>query len=339
MWDKLGDSLFLLLNVPSSLLVGHQQYSQCLAISIAVPTRLHTDPKHANASSPEVYATLLLKDYTVNMKSSQEKVILLVGCCGLDRLMTVSSYPRADDKVRTTSYHESGGGNAANTACAMALLCDASLFKSENFRIKLLSKVGDDSIGQKLKDELQKSGVDVSLVCIGDQGTTTGFTSVIVSEAEHTRTCLHTPGTCGELTLVDIASENLEELFVDVVHLHCDSRNADVSLMLAKEAHKRNISISVDAEKDRQSKSLDQLLEITDMVFTNSSQLHHYLDRWTGELEANHKRRPLTVPIISTIGGNPTLLGICAKGVFPCHFFQRWYETKTNKKKELIITK
>lgn len=273
------------------------------------------------------------------MKSSQEKVILLVGCCGLDRLMTVSSYPRADAKVRTTAYHEMGGGNAANTACAMALLCDASLFKNENFRIKLLSKVGDDYIGQQLKDELQKSGVDVSLLCFGGQGTTTGFTSVIVSEAEHTRTCIHTPGTCGELTLADVALENLEELFANVVHVHFDSRNAKVSLMLAQEAHRRNIPISVDAEKDRHTKSLDQLLEIADMVFTNSSQLDGYLDRWTGELEAEHKRQPLAVPVISTICGNPSLLEICAKGIFPCHFFQRWYGAKTNKKRELIITK
>jgi sugar/nucleoside kinase (ribokinase family) len=273
------------------------------------------------------------------MESPQDKVILLVGCCGLDRLLTVSSYPPPDVKVRTTAYHEIGGGNAANTACTMALLCDASLFKSENFRIKLLTKVGDDHMGQQLKDELQKSGVDVDLVCVGGQGTTTSFTTVLVSEADHTRTCIHTPGTCGELTLADIASENLEELFINVVHVHSDSRNVDVALVLAREAHQRNIPISVDAEKDRHTKSLDRLLEIADMVFSNSNQLNDYLDRWTGELEAEHKRRPLAVPVISTIGDDTSLLQTCAEGIVPCHFFQRWYETKPNKKKELIITK
>jgi hypothetical protein len=43
-------------------------------------------------------------------------VILLIGSCGLDRLLTVSNYPAADAKVRTTSYNERGGGNSANTA-------------------------------------------------------------------------------------------------------------------------------------------------------------------------------------------------------------------------------
>ena len=47
---------------------------------------------------------------------SESPVILVIGSCGLDRLLTVSSYPVADSKIRTTSYAEVGGGNAANTA-------------------------------------------------------------------------------------------------------------------------------------------------------------------------------------------------------------------------------
>lgn len=47
---------------------------------------------------------------------SDGPVVLLVGSCGLDRLLTVSSYPAADSKIRTTSYNEVGGGNTANTA-------------------------------------------------------------------------------------------------------------------------------------------------------------------------------------------------------------------------------
>lgn len=43
-------------------------------------------------------------------------VILVIGACALDRLLTVSSYPVADAKIRTNSYNEVGGGNAANTA-------------------------------------------------------------------------------------------------------------------------------------------------------------------------------------------------------------------------------
>ncbi len=50
---------------------------------------------------------------------SESPVILVIGSCGLDRLLGVSSYPVADSKIRTTSYTEVGGGNAANTASGM----------------------------------------------------------------------------------------------------------------------------------------------------------------------------------------------------------------------------
>jgi hypothetical protein len=87
--------------------------------------------------------------------SKSEKVVLVVGSCGMDRLLSVQTYPSPDAKVRTTSYHEIGGGNAANTAYAMAFLSHAAFLGDQNFRFKLLGKIGDDYIGKQLKDELE----------------------------------------------------------------------------------------------------------------------------------------------------------------------------------------
>ena len=293
-------------------------------------------------SFPQLKSRRKSSSPALNMATAEhEKVFLIIGCCGLDRLLTVSRYPNADSKVRSTAYHEIGGGNAANTASAMALLSNASIFRNEHFRVKLVSKVGDDYIGQQLKEELQKCGVDTSLVIRGEAGSTTGFTSVIVSQEEQTRTCIHTPGTCGEFTLNDIASENLDDLFANVVHLHSDCRQADLSLMLANEARERNIPISVDAEKDRHVKSLDQLLVMADMLFTNSTQIEDYLNLWTAKLQAEHNRRPLAEPIISAIGkDNVRIKEICALGIGPSHFFHRWFANQPkNRRKEVIITK
>ena len=41
---------------------------------------------------------------------SKEKIILVVGSLGLDRLLSVKTYPSPDSKVLTTSYNEVGGG-------------------------------------------------------------------------------------------------------------------------------------------------------------------------------------------------------------------------------------
>jgi len=238
--------------------------------------------------------------------NNDEDVILVVGSCGLDRLLTVDKYPDPDAKVRTEAYHEVGGGNAANTASAMALLANAACFNESNgsssrrrnnkssrpVKIKLLTKIGDDTVGQVVSKELQDSGVDLSspLFRVGDVGTTTAFTTILVSRTECTRTCIHTPGTCGELTLDDVSDVNMDKVFANVIHLHSDCRHTDVALRLAEEAQKRNIPISVDAEKDRTIASMDGLLEKATTLFTNSHQLQSYFERRMEELEIPKKR-------------------------------------------------
>jgi sugar/nucleoside kinase (ribokinase family) len=283
------------------------------------------------------------------MGTSKEhkQVVLVIGACGLDRLLTVPAYPTADDKVRTTAYHEIGGGNAANTATAIALLSGASFLRDKNMNIctKLLSKVGSDYIGKNAIEELKEAGVDLSspLFRIGDEGTTTGITTIIVSELEQTRTCLHTPGTCGELTLqdvdVDVDVDMMDEIFEHVVHLHSDARHTDVALLLAREARKRGISVSLDVEKDRNSVALDALLEVATMVFTNSNQIEAYLCRLVRDREPQYGWQYAKDPTIVAKGDislRDTDMDVLAHAIRPSIFFSRWFGQKG---KQVIITK
>jgi sugar/nucleoside kinase (ribokinase family) len=271
-----------------------------------------------------------------------KQVVLVIGACGLDRLLSVSAYPRADDKVRTTAYHEIGGGNAANTATAIALLSGASFLRDKNMDIctKLLSKVGSDIIGGNAIEELKEAGVDLSspLFRIGEKGTTTGLTTIIVSELEQTRTCLHTPGTCGELTLQDVDVE-MDEIFDNVVHVHSDARHTDVALLLAREARKRGITVSLDVEKDRNSVALDALLEVATMVFTNSNQIETYLCRLVRDREPQYGWQYAKDPTIVAKGDislRDTDMDILAHAIRPSVFFTRWFGQKG---KQVIITR
>jgi sugar/nucleoside kinase (ribokinase family) len=272
-----------------------------------------------------------------------DQVVLVIGACGLDRLLTVPAYPTADAKVRTTAYNEIGGGNAANTATAMALLSGASFLrdKNMNIRTKLLTKVGDDYIGKQLIEELKDAGVDLTcpLFRIGEKGTTTGITSIIVSELEQTRTCLHTYGTCGELTLQDVASVNMDEIFEHVVHFHSDSRHTDAALVLAREARKRGIPVSLDVEKDRNTVALDALLEVATIVFTNSNQIETYLTRLAREREQKYGWQYAKDPAIVAKGGislRDTDMDLLAHAIRPSVFFTRWFGQNG---KQVIITK
>jgi sugar/nucleoside kinase (ribokinase family) len=267
-------------------------------------------------------------------EQTPQKVILVIGACALDRLLSVPTYPTADAKVRTSAYHEMGGGNAANTATAMALLSNASVFGSQ-FRVKLLSKVGDDHIGKQVLEELRADGVDLSL-CRVDCGATTGVTTIVVSEDKHTRTCFHTPGTCGFQTLEELGC--LDDVFQNVIHFHSDSRNTTVALALAREARVRGIPVSVDLEKDRVTKALDELLELTTTVFTNSNQMEEYLSRLIREKEEQHGNYPLQDPTIVAPGVplSDADIAIFARAIRPSAFFSQWYDQN---EKEVVITR
>lgn len=278
-------------------------------------------------------------------------VVLVVGSCGLDRLLTVPSYPSQDSKIRSTAYHEEGGGNAANTAVALRQLLNSSALggadaagdsNKRQFVVRLASKVGGDAVGERIVHDLKGSGVELSppLFRVGGADSTTGFTTIIVSEQEQTRTCIHTPGTCGELTLDDLGDiEDMDHVFRDVVHLHSDSRHTDVSLLLAKEARKRGIPVSLDVEKDRGTKSLDLLLEQATIVFTNSGQLETYLDRLESEMNASMQRQSLRSPVIRAeplSGLDDDFIAQCASAIRPSAYFTRCYR---HKGREVVITK
>ena len=106
---------------------------------------------------------------------------------------------------------------------------------------------------------------------------------------------------------------------------------------LAKEAKKRNIPISVDGEKDRHAEAFDNLLDTTDILFTNSTQLQDYLTRRTAKLEKEQNRRPLPNPVVTVARDDETgIEETCVLGIAPSHFFQRWFKQN---EKEVVITK
>ena len=217
-------------------------------------------------------------------------------------------------------------------------------------RVKFLSKVGGDTVGQQLIDELDSANVETTsdLFCRGEPSSTTSFTTIIVSEKEQTRTCIHTPGTCGELSLDDVKSlsiDDIDRIFRHAVHLHSDSRHTDVSLWMAKEAKKRGITVSCDCEKDRRTKALDELIDVCDILFTNSNHLGGYLEHLTYEKEVAAGRQPLPKPTIiiddkktTTTKSFPdqSIIDTYVKSLTPSAYFARWQPDRLGK--EVIVT-
>lgn len=83
------------------------------------------------------------------------KNILVAGLATADIVLDIDTMPVQPEKYRASDAVMTGGGGAANAAVALARLGAQAM---------LLSRVGNDLLGQIIIDELVASGVDCSLV-------------------------------------------------------------------------------------------------------------------------------------------------------------------------------
>ena len=195
--------------------------------------------------------------------------IVSVGIAGVDLIARVGSFPAPDDKIRTEALSPMGGGNGGNTCTALARL---------GARCSLLSKVGDDAPGAEILRELRGDGVCVDNVVV-EAGGQSPFTYVIVSAADKSRTCIHTPAS-EELLPEDLDEAALGALLAEADLLHLDSRHTAAAVAVAEAARAAGVwPIVLDVEKARP--HLEELLPLCDVVITNSKYPHAL----TGEAE------------------------------------------------------
>ncbi|KAL2488041.1 ribokinase [Forsythia ovata] len=92
---------------------------------------------------------------TVLLPLSENHIILGCGAVSVDYLVRVASYPKPDDKIRSTGTKVDGGGNAGTS-----LTCAACL----GLYLRLITKVADDFGGKYILEQLEADGVDTSFI-------------------------------------------------------------------------------------------------------------------------------------------------------------------------------
>ncbi|KAF4378182.1 hypothetical protein F8388_009035 [Cannabis sativa] len=183
----------------------------------------------------------------------ENRIVVGLGSAGVDFLATVSSFPKPDDKIRSTSLKVQGGGNAAN-----ALTCAARL----GLNPRLVSKVANDSQGKAILEELESDGVDTSFFVVAKDGNSP-FTYIIVDDQTKTRTCIHTPG-YPSMKPDELSQSSVQSLVEGARIAYFDGRLHESAWLVAQEAARKNIPILVDAERVRE--GLDELLDLSTYV-------------------------------------------------------------------------
>jgi len=218
------------------------------------------------------------------------KKVVGVGGVGVDYLASVAAFPRPDEKLRTERLEAQGGGNAANALTAAARL---------GLRPSLLSKIGDDGLGDGILAQLAADGVDAGHV-IRAPGAPSPFTYIIVDRAGGTRTCIHTPG--ANLEPSELTPARVGELLSGAALAYFDGRLTEAALVVARAARAAGVPVLVEGERLRP--GLDALLAEADVVVTSA----HFPGDWTGEaalgdaLLATALRLPRARLLVTTLG-------------------------------------
>ncbi len=125
---------------------------------------------------------------------STEPAVVVVGSLNLDLIVSVAALPGRGETVVGTSVQTLPGGKGANQAAAAAGLSPS---------VVMIGRVGDDSSGGRLVDDLRSRGVDVSGV--GTSTEPTGTATVAVEADGGENLIVVAPGANGEVSPADVA--------------------------------------------------------------------------------------------------------------------------------------
>ena len=164
--------------------------------------------------------------------------IAVAGSILVDKIYTISAYPHEGELTQIQSMMQAVGGLVPNNGIGLKKLCPS-------LEVLALGRIGNDGQGAFVLDELQKHGVDTSMIRVCD-GEVTSFTDVM-SVAGGQRTFFTYPGGSAAFGYDDI---DWDRLTCKMLHLGyfllLERVDRGDGLKILKEAHARGIKTSID---------------------------------------------------------------------------------------------
>lgn len=177
-------------------------------------------------------------------------LFLLTGIATLDIVNTVDHYPAEDEELRATAQRLAPGGNALNSARALA---------ARGHRVELLAQLADDPGAALIRETLQAEGVGHRHCPSAGGVTPTSY--VTLNAANGSRTIVH------YRDLPELRAAHFKAVAVEQFDwLHFEGRNPGETLKMLKHARRllRDQPISVEIEKPRP--GLEALLPMADVL-------------------------------------------------------------------------
>ncbi len=158
--------------------------------------------------------------------------VLTVGWANLDQRFYIEEFPPSQSRTGVRAYRETIGGPAAVAAVAAARL---------GAEAHLVSRRGDDAVGERLQGMLEAEGVKTHF----QLGSATPVSAVLVTPEGERYIFPYRPALPEELVL------NEERLLKGVGAVLLDGRWASAGYGLGQAARERGIPVVLDLDRDR----------------------------------------------------------------------------------------
>ncbi|WP_040978464.1 ribokinase [Oceanobacillus jeddahense] len=158
------------------------------------------------------------------------KKIVVIGSLNIDLVSQVRELPERGETIISKDFHVTPGGKGANQAVAAARL---------NADVKMVGKIGNDSHGSILMNNLENANVDTSSITVGK---TTGSAFITVNESGDNHIVL-VPGANNEFTKNDIDQvvPDIKDSDLIIMQLEIPLEIIEYTLQIANQHNKKVI--------------------------------------------------------------------------------------------------
>ncbi|MCF2167609.1 carbohydrate kinase family protein [Halobacterium sp. MBLA0001] len=190
--------------------------------------------------------------------------VVAAGHVNWDVTLRVDALPEPDGEAEIVSQRRSGGGSAANVACALA---------GFDIDAGLVGSVGDDEHGLLAQRELQAAGVDLAGLRVVD-GLETSVKYLLVDSRGEVMVL----GNDGANEAVAPGDLDPAVVGADCEHVHLTSQRPATAARLTALAREHDATVSFDPGRRLRDRDYGDALARTDILFVNDNEAGAVLD-------------------------------------------------------------
>lgn len=223
--------------------------------------------------------------------------ILVVGSMNADLVVRSPRFPKPGETISGEDLQIIPGGKGANQAVAAA---------RQGTSVSMVGRVGNDSFGPELINNLQRNNVETSHVQTDSQ-TATGTATIIV-DANGQNSIVLSPGGNGKVSPADVDSISFSDYKLLLLQLEIPVETVLAAARRAKESGLRVVLNPAPARP-----LLEELISLSDFLVPNEPELSLLTGQPVNDMESAEKAAKMLLDrgvqnVIVTLGANGALI-------------------------------